>query len=414
MKRAAAFVGMGRLTRALEDLDEVLRRKPKHEKSVVKKAQILIRLGRYDEAKKALSDVGGKDAAKERDLAETLLTMQLAVENHARARDFATAVRLLDDMVTAGAARESVALRKCKLLFEEGKHYEVVAEAMSILKRDGSDTDALLLRARSFFLLGELEGALNHLKKCLQVDPGHAECVAEMAKANAFHEVRSEAVAIFKSNRYVESIDPLRKAIEAAKPVQVYVTELLRMLCEAYARGGTTMDQWQSGVRVCGEAAAEEGVANEQFLEWRGDLNQKLGNWNEAIQDFTSVLSKQPNNMRMRQRIQDVQNQKKIAERKDYYKILGIPRDANTRQVKTAFRKLALQWHPDKHDEGEATEKANQMFQDLNEAYDVLSNPEKRGRYDRGEDVEGPPQQQGFHQGFNPFGGGGQFHFKFG
>ena len=69
--------------------------------------------------------------------------------------------------------------------------------------------------------------------------------------------------------------------------------------------------------------------------------------------------------MQMRQRIQQVQNQKKIAERKDYYKILDVPRDAPRRQVKLAFRKLALIWHPDKHPDGEAQEKANQMFQDM-------------------------------------------------
>merc|ERR1712137_1019589 len=163
---------------------------------------------------------------------------------------------------------------------------------------------------------------------------------------------------------------------------------------------------WQEGTRVCGEASELEG-APDSMREFRGNLHQKLGNWNEAIADFTHVLQKQPNNHRMRQKIQGVQNAKKIAERKDYYKILGVSRDASSRQVKTSFRKLALQWHPDKHS-GEGLEKANAMFHDINEAYDVLSNPEKRGRYDRGEEVE--PDQQQRHQGFNPF-GGGQFRF---
>ena len=96
----------------------------------------------------------------------------------------------------------------------------------------------------------------------------------------------------------------------------------------------------------------------------------------------------------------------------DYYKILGVPRDANRRQIKSAFRKLALQWHPDKFTTPAERETANKMFQDLNEGYDVLTDDEKKGRYDRGEDVEQPQQQQ---QWGNPFGGFGhqQFHFKF-
>ncbi len=87
-----------------------------------------------------------------------------------------------------------------------------------------------------------------------------------------------------------------------------------------------------------------------------------------------------------------------------------MPRDCSKQQAKSAFRKLALLWHPDKFSTTEEREKANKMFQDINEAYDVLTDPDKRARFDRGEDVDAQPQ----NQGFNPFGGGGgQFHFKF-
>lgn len=117
-----------------------------------------------------------------------------------------------------------------------------------------------------------------------------------------------------------------------------------------------------------GTEAIGQPQSPDTMKEFRGNLHQKLGNWNEAIQDFSAVLQAQPNNMRMRQRIQEVQNAKKVAERKDYYKILGIARDANRRQIKTAFRKLALQWHPDKFNTEAERETANKMFQDLNEA----------------------------------------------
>ena len=173
---------------------------------------------------------------------------------------------------------------------------------------------------------------------------------------------------------------------DAAKPVAAFVFELSIKLCEAYEKGGElfffpnvsfalcahifcvhaamTIDLWNDGVAACTAAIELEG-SPDNMIEFRGNLHQKLGNWNQAIQDFTSILQKQPNNMQMRQRIQQVQNQKKIAERKDYYKILDVPRDAPRRQVKLAFRKLALIWHPDKHPDGEAQEKANQMFQDM-------------------------------------------------
>lgn len=64
---------------------------------------------------------------------------------------------------------------------------------------------------------------------------------------------------------------------------------------------------------------------------------------------------------------------------RDYYEILGVPRNASTEDIKTAFRKLARQYHPDVSKEANAEEK----FKEINEAYGVLSDQEKRQRYDQ-------------------------------
>lgn len=69
---------------------------------------------------------------------------------------------------------------------------------------------------------------------------------------------------------------------------------------------------------------------------------------------------------------------------KDYYQILGIASDATEDQIKSAFRKLSLKWHPDKWVNGTDEEKkaAEDRFKEINEAYQVLSDPEKRREYD--------------------------------
>ncbi len=64
---------------------------------------------------------------------------------------------------------------------------------------------------------------------------------------------------------------------------------------------------------------------------------------------------------------------------RDYYEILGIPKNASAEDIKSAFRKLARQYHPDVSKEADAEEK----FKEINEAYGVLSDPQKRARYDQ-------------------------------
>lgn len=67
-------------------------------------------------------------------------------------------------------------------------------------------------------------------------------------------------------------------------------------------------------------------------------------------------------------------------EYKDYYKILGVDRNADPEAIKKAFRKLARQYHPDTN---KGDKKAEEKFKEINEAYEVLSDPEKRKLYDR-------------------------------
>lgn len=74
-----------------------------------------------------------------------------------------------------------------------------------------------------------------------------------------------------------------------------------------------------------------------------------------------------------------------MAVAKDYYAILGVPRDASTEEIKRAFRRLARETHPDANPDDP---EAESRFREVAEAYEVLSDPDRRRRYDRGDTVD--------------------------
>ena len=95
-----------------------------------------------------------------------------------------------------------------------------------------------------------------------------------------------------------------------------------------------------------------------------------------------------------------------MAEKRDYYEVLGLSKGATAEEIKKAYRKLAMKYHPD-YNPGDKN--AEEKFKEINEANEVLSDPEKRQRYDQygfaGVDPSYGAGQGGFGGGFGGAGG---------
>ena len=91
-----------------------------------------------------------------------------------------------------------------------------------------------------------------------------------------------------------------------------------------------------------------------------------------------------------------------MAQKKDYYEVLGIDRNAQEEDIKKAYRRLAKKYHPDVNP---GDNNAESKFKEINEAYEILSDPQKKARYDKF-------GHSAFEQGgFDGFGGFGDFDF---
>ena len=147
--------------------------------------------------------------------------------------------------------------------------------------------------------------------------------------------------------------------------------------------------------------------------------------WEPAIHTLNHAKEHHPSANQIQNLLQKAHVQLKRSKTKDYYKVLGVANDADDRTIKKNYRNLVKKFHPDKAAaQGMSKEESEKKMAAINEAYEVLSDPEKRAQFDRGDDPNSPEHQgnpfhgspfgQGGQQFFFQSGGGGQrsFHFQ--
>jgi DnaJ family protein C protein 7 len=184
--------------------------------------------------------------------------------------------------------------------------------------------------------------------------------------------------------------------------------------CLALARTATS-ENYEEVIKTCDNIIKEikgdeknADVENE-FLDTAYQAKAEAyfiaGDLDAAEREIDHMKDRTSQKNEMQQRLQ---RQRRVASQKDHYKVLGLDRakkDTYTaRDIKNAYRKLAMKYHPDKNEDKAYAEK---KFKELTNAYEVLSDPDKRARYDSGE-WDGNNERQGGepHTGFHFHGGG--------
>lgn len=153
-----------------------------------------------------------------------------------------------------------------------------------------------------------------------------------------------------------------------------------------------------------------------KVLKLRARLYYDMESYGESVKDY-EALYKFEKTIEIKTLLKDAKNADKRSKRKDYYKILGIDKNATDEEIKKAYRKRALIHHPDRHANASDEEKREEekKFKEVGEAYAVLSDKQKKNRFDSGQDlddVEFDPSQM-YHQFFSFTSDYGQPTFNF-
>ncbi|KAL6434306.1 hypothetical protein ACFW04_006025 [Cataglyphis niger] len=415
-KRGTVYLALGKAKFALLDLDKVLELKPDFTPARLQRGNILLKQAHFDEAEIDFRDVLSVEP-NNRDALYALNRLYSARED----------VKLVDALIYNGDHATAVQqitriLEVCpwssNLREQRAESYNLLGDYMSAISDIRSTTKLLSDNTKGFFKLstwlyrlGQVDEALKEIRECLKLDPDHKECFPFYKKIRKIYKLLEDArTALEDTKDYDACIESAERVLKQELNENVQFTAY-HYLCKCY----TGISDATHAINNCKKAlqirrepdlicdSAEAYLAGEMF--------------DDAIREYKDALEIEPNMQRAKQGLQKAQQRQKLSESRDYYKILGVSRNANKRDIIKAYRKQAQKWHPDNFQEGEEKKRAQKKFIDIAAAKEVLTDDEKRAKFDQGEDPLDP--ESGRHQqGFNPFQEfhhfhGSPFQFKF-
>uniref|UniRef100_A0A5B6ZET3 J domain-containing protein n=1 Tax=Davidia involucrata TaxID=16924 RepID=A0A5B6ZET3_DAVIN len=413
-ERVSQSIKVKRYSEALDDLNAAIEADPTLSEAYWHRASILRQLCRYEDSeknyKKFLEMKPGNSAA-EKELSQ-LFQAQSALDtaiNLFDSGDFTKSLEYIDRIVLVfSPACSKAKLLKVRLLLAAKDYSSAISETGYILKEDENNLEALLLRGRAYYYLADHDVATRHFQKGLRLDPEHSELKkAYFGLKNLLKKTKSAEDNENKGKLRL-AVEDFKGALSLDPNHLAHNVHLHLGLCKVLIKLGRGKD----AVSSCTEALNIDGELVEALVQ-RGEAKLLTEDWEGAVEDLKSAAEKSPQDMNIREALTRAERSLKLSKRKDWYKILGVSKTASISEIKRAYKKLALQWHPDKNVDNR--EEAEAKFREIAAAYEVLGDEEKRARYDRGEDIEDMGMGGGGGGGFNPFGGGGQqytFHFE--
>ncbi|XP_017483875.1 PREDICTED: dnaJ homolog subfamily C member 3-like [Rhagoletis zephyria] len=417
-KRSTVYQAMGRYKSALDDLTESLNLNPDFSPARLQKAIVLYRQGNLDEAHIDFEHILRADpyhaeANQYYAQIETLRQNMYAAQDMIDSHNWPEAVDILSTLVQE--LYWSYKLKEMRAFaFEQmGDIVSAINDLRTLTRMKSDNTDGFYKLSKLHYSLGEPEESLNAIRECLKLDPDHKKCHDHYKKVKKLANLVKSASDYAAKNEFGDCVEKSTSAlkVESSDPKMVFLIK--SKMCHCLNKNGNSDD----AVEVCTEAH-KLNPDDPYVLCDRADAYINAERFDEAATDYQKAHQIDENMTRAKEGYSRAQKLKKQSKKRDYYKILGVSRSASKKEIMRAYRKLASKWHPDQY-HGDEKQKAEKMFIDIASAKEVLTNAEKRQKFDNGEDPLDPEQQNGFSgQGFNPFAQGfdpfgGRYSFKF-
>uniref|UniRef100_A0A8C5G7N6 DnaJ homolog subfamily C member 7-like n=1 Tax=Gouania willdenowi TaxID=441366 RepID=A0A8C5G7N6_GOUWI len=376
--RAATLMMLCRFREALEDSQQAVRLDDCFMKGHLREGKCHLSLGNAMAASRCFQKVLELEPSNSEAQHEVRANLKLDV--------FAVmqVVYCMDRALVLASACHRFKILKAECLALLGRYPEAQSVASDILRMDATNADALYVRGLCLYYEDCIDKAVQFFVQALRMAPDHEKARLAARNAKALKAKKDEGNHAFKNNNYEAAYHLYTEAL-AIDPNNIKTNA--KLYCNR-ATAGTKLRKLNQAIEDCSSAIKLDDSYIKAYLR-RAQCYMDTEQYEEAVRDYEKVYQTEKTTDH-KHLLKKAQMELKKSKRKDYYKVLGVGKNATEDEIKKAYRKRALMHHPDRHSAAtpEVQKEEEKKFKEVGEAFTILSDPKKKVRYDNGHDLE--------------------------
>ena len=409
--RGLAFLRIKKIRECLSDCLRAIDLNGENIKAMLHASKCYITYGDLNQAFELLTKArnikpGDYDILETFKLLETIRVNMNSYKEAMEKEQYMNALYFINKVEEYVQDQTELQIKKLEILILSGNTERASSMASGMLRTYSNNPEFLVMKGRLHYYTGATEIAKKHFLEAIRLDPDFQPAKLMIRKIKEMDRIKEEANKLFLSGDNLGSIEAYSKALLEDPANKIFNSLILSNRAAAHMKE----NDYVSALTDLNESIRLNPEYTKAYMR-RGNVYTHLGRYQEAYSDYDTVKQKDPSYPELDNSIRLTKLEEKKSKRKDYYKILGLEKTATSFEIKKSYKKAALQWHPDKNSETEEKRNLAEIkFKDIGEAYNLLSNPEKRQRYDNGEDlneIEGNGGGQDPTEVFRMFFGGG-------
>ena len=385
--RSVCYIKLNKLDEALQDALKGKEIEPDFYRAYTRASKIYLMRGNIKLAIEVVTQglkrvPEGEALRKELQVLQVISLYENKMQNLIEKKKYKEALSPLEMIQEKCNDDDSLVLKKVKLLCwatetEEARKY-VQSEQNRLRKMFPIQFEAQMAIVASYN--NDFENAKKYIYTGFRNDPENATLIMIFKKVKKLEKAKQKANDLLEQRRYNEAIQKYDEAILIDPENNKFNSLLLGNKSTCFKR----LNKKNEAMIALKEAIRINPTYGKGYLKI-SDLEEYSGDFDAARDSIMKAKELDPS-LDVDTRLQRVTQKVNSEEKSDHYKTLGVNRKATIDQIKKAYKKLAMKWHPDRHSRNEADKKkAAKKFKNIVKAKEVLTDLKKRNSYDLGD-----------------------------